>query len=76
MSSSNVETLNIGVKNLGQVNFTTFHEEMVRASGRSMDVVFDMASDLCMKWEDKIKNPLWRPFKVVTVEGKSVVCFM
>lgn len=76
LSSSNGETVDTGVKNLGQVNFTAFHEEMIRASGRSVESVFDMASDLCRKWEDKIKNPSWHPFKVVIVEGKTVVCFI
>lgn len=31
----------------------------------------EMAAKLCSTWQDKLKDPLWHPFKITTNEGKE-----
>lgn len=64
----------IGVKRLGQLNFTPFHKEMERVGRRGADALFRV-SRLCTLWENYIRNPSWHPFKVVEADEKLMVCF-
>ncbi|XP_024018795.1 factor of DNA methylation 4 isoform X1 [Morus notabilis] len=67
--STDVVMGDIGVKRLGQLNFTPFHKEMERVGRRGADALF-RASRLCTLWENYIMNTSWHPFKVVKADEK------
>ena len=58
---------------MGDVDCKPFYEAMKKES--NMEDVLTHALNKCETWNEHIRDPRWHPFKVIKVEGKSVVCF-
>nr|QDC18035.1 involved in de novo 2-like A [Hypericum perforatum] len=58
----------IGVKRMGELSTKPFHDAMKKMY--SEEEAWEKASELCSLWEERLKEPDWHPFKVVTIDGK------
>jgi hypothetical protein len=61
----------IGIKRMGELDLKAFSKACQKEHTEDTEVT---AAFLCSKWEAEIKNPDWHPFRVVTVDGKEMVC--
>lgn len=64
----------IGVKRMGELDSKPFHEAVKRKYDE--EEAGYKALELCSVWDEYLRDPNWHPFKVITVEGKSKVCFL
>ncbi|PON60984.1 hypothetical protein TorRG33x02_282940 [Trema orientale] len=60
----------VGVKRMGDVDCKPFYEAMKRASKKEDSL--RVALNMCQLWTECVKDPQWRPFKVIVIKGKSV----
>ncbi|CAM8892007.1 unnamed protein product [Rhodiola kirilowii] len=63
----------IGVKRMGELDSRVFHAATKRKF--STEEAEEKAAELCSYWEDKLKDPMWHPFKIITVNGKEMEVF-
>lgn len=59
----------ISIKRMGEIDMKAFQQTCKERCSR--DEADIKALELCSLWQDKMKNPDWHPFKIVTVEGNS-----
>ena len=69
MGSSNP----IGVKRMGDLDCKPFYEAMKRLFKKEDSL--RLALNMCQLWNECVKDSEWRPFRIIEVEGKPVVCF-
>ncbi|GAB4831801.1 hypothetical protein Ancab_005816 [Ancistrocladus abbreviatus] len=60
---------NIGVKRMGELDNTPFHEACKRKYPG--ELAEDKAVELCSLWEEYLRDPEWHPFKVIKLEGEG-----
>ncbi|PKA64896.1 hypothetical protein AXF42_Ash011498 [Apostasia shenzhenica] len=59
----------IGIKRMGDLDLKPFQSACKRKfAAEEADV---MASELCSKWDQEIRNPSWHPFKIVQSNGET-----
>ncbi|KAJ1375562.1 putative domain XH, partial [Sesbania bispinosa] len=60
----------IGVKRVGELDTRPFLEAMMLRY--KDEEAGEKAAELCSLWQGYLSNPGWHPFRIVTVEGKSM----
>ncbi|RZC62460.1 hypothetical protein C5167_024240 [Papaver somniferum] len=62
----------IGIKRMGELDSKSFRDALkdIICGSSSMDQVSDGSVLRCSFWEEKLRDPLWHPFKVTLVDGK------
>ncbi|KAI3919673.1 hypothetical protein MKW92_033965 [Papaver armeniacum] len=65
----------IGIKRMGELDCKSFRDALkdIICGSSSMDQVSDGSVLRCSFWEEKLRDPLWHPFKVTLVDGKHQV---
>lgn len=61
----------IGVKRMGELDVKPFHIAMKRKY--NADEADERATELCSLWDEYLRDPGWRPIKVVNVNGQLQV---
>ncbi|OEL26825.1 Factor of DNA methylation 1 [Dichanthelium oligosanthes] len=61
--------LNIRIKMMGEINCKPFLDAPLRE--HPSDIARDEAAKSCSAWQQKIKDPVWHPYKRITEDGPS-----
>lgn len=62
----------IGIKRMGEIDQKSFQNTCKqRYSSEEADV---KALELCSLWQEKVKDPNWHPFRMITIHEKLEVC--
>ncbi|XP_058783584.1 protein INVOLVED IN DE NOVO 2-like [Vicia villosa] len=60
----------VEVKRMGELDTTPFLDVMKKRY--NSDEAENRAARLCSQWENNIMDPIWHPFKVVSIDGQTV----
>jgi hypothetical protein len=63
---------NLGIKRMGEVDWKPF-QDICSLKFPGEDWV-NISAKLCSKWQEKLMNPHWHPFKKVMENGEPQVC--
>lgn len=63
---------NIGVKRMGELDAKVLLAATKQKYSNEEEAQ-EKAVALCSFWEDRLRDPSWHPFKIVTVNGKETV---
>ncbi|KAK9669553.1 hypothetical protein RND81_13G139100 [Saponaria officinalis] len=61
---------NIGIKRMGEIDEKAFVTECKNKF--SEDEAMIKASEGCSLWQENLKDPAWHPYKILTIDGKTV----
>ncbi|KAM3698026.1 hypothetical protein ACB098_06G157900 [Castanea mollissima] len=59
---------NLGIKRMGEIDWKPF-QHMCSQKFPGMDWK-KISAELCSKWQERLRNPQWQPFKIVMLNGE------
>ena len=62
----------LGIRRMGEIDWKPF-QHMCSQKFPGLDCK-KISAELCSKWQEKLRNPQWQPFKIVLKNGEPQVC--